>query len=62
MLSWLLYFTAKNKLSSPINSFLCHIPILACKQCIFQHFKVYKFSLGLYLNNQVKENANSHSL
>ena len=31
------------------------IPILACKQCIFLCFKVYKFSLGLCLNNQVKE-------
>ena len=35
--------------------FVCPIPILACKQCIFLRFKVYKFSLGLCYNNQVKE-------
>ena len=26
---------SQNELSSPIRSFLCPIPILACKQCIF---------------------------
>ena len=46
---------SQNELSSPIRSFLCPIPVLACKQCIFKRFKVYKFSLGLCLNNKVKE-------
>ena len=46
---------SQNELSSPIRSFLCPIPILACKQCIFQRFKVLKFSLGLCLDNQEKE-------
>ena len=48
---------SQNELSSPIRSFLCPIPIPACKQCIFLRFKVNtcKFSLGLCLNTQVKE-------
>ena len=48
----LLFVNSQNELSSPIRSFLCPIPILACNQCIFQGFT---FSLGLCLNNQVKE-------
>ena len=37
------------------SAFLCPILILACRKYIFERFKVYKFSLGLCLNNQVKE-------